>query len=321
MKMITHKMIIHKVIAHVAQFCFIKLTQAVFGAFRVIPTIRESRRTTPYGRRTRSKDYRVSGAQIREGFAKTDNPASLMRRLSRLCLLCLTISLVAVLLGGLVWGYHNKERLFDKVPVGQVIIRAPMENLSQEKLQHLVEPYVDQGFFSVDLAALKNRLEQEPWVSRALISRSWPATIEIKIIERKPIAFWGKSHLMDHQGELFQPKSLADSDLMDALPKLEAPDNYSKWVLQQYHQINHLLRSIDVKIEGLALNSQMSWHLTLDNGISLKVDRQNTLEKLMQLVEAYPRLAQMERPIEQIDLRYMNGFSVKWRNSIDAANS
>lgn len=285
------------------------------------PLIREARRTVPYKRHARVREPRMTVVRASAALGKGIANRSLVERLARLLLLCMCISLIAMVLGGLVWSYQHQEQLFAKVPVRQVIVHAPMEHLPQETLQTLVEPYVDKGFFSVDLGELKNRLESEPWIGRASISRSWPASIEIKVAERRPIAVWGGGRLMDNQGALFQPSEPVSDAVLGGLPKLEAPDHYSGWVLQQYHQINHIFRAIDVKIETLALNAQMSWNLTLDNGISLKVDRSNALEKIMQLVAAYPRLALMERPIEQIDLRYINGFSVKWVNETDSANS
>lgn len=43
----------------------------------------------------------------------------------------------------------------------------------------------------VDTAAAERRLEALPWIERASVSRSWPGTVQIALVERTPIAVVG----------------------------------------------------------------------------------------------------------------------------------
>ena len=208
-------------------------------------------------------------------------------------------------------GYHLASEKFAAVPVKYVDIHGPFHQITTEQIESLVQPFLGEGFFSIDLFALQDRLEGEPWVLEARVVRRWPAGVEIRIEEKIAVAVWQAQALIDQDGQLFYPEeSLWVSK--SHLPQLEAPESLRPWVLEQYWQISRLFGRIGVKISRLTLNPQMSWRLTLDNGVEVMVDRERMLAKLMQLVSVYPKLQKMSRPIDKIDLRYINGFAVDW---------
>jgi len=276
--------------------------------------LRETRYPNTTRKRNKKGLFVMPAVRVTSGARLLVETPSLAVRFSKLIILSLAVRGIVLLLGALVWGYQHKDELIANAPVKQVIIRAPMQYLSSAEIERRVTPFVSGGFFSVNLAALEADLEQQPWINRAVVSRHWPASIEVKVVERKPAAIWGEGRLLDQNGELFQPNNHLIADpLKKKLPQLSAPDNYAHWVMQQYQEMNNLFQQINVNIESLRLSPQMSWYVTLSNGVTLKVDRNNTMQKLEKLVAAYPRLDSLERTIDQIDLRYLNGFSVKWR--------
>ncbi len=72
----------------------------------------------------------------------------------------------------------------------------------------------------VDLAAVRARLLQYPWVEDARVSRRLPDTLAIHIIERVPAAIWqhqGRLMLIDPHGALLEPVS---REAMPDLPLL-----------------------------------------------------------------------------------------------------
>lgn len=72
----------------------------------------------------------------------------------------------------------------------------------------------------VDLAAVRARLLQYPWVEDARVSRRLPDTLSIHIIEREPAAIWqshGQLMLIDTKGALLEPVS---REAMPDLPLL-----------------------------------------------------------------------------------------------------
>ena len=72
----------------------------------------------------------------------------------------------------------------------------------------------------VDLAAVRARLLQYPWVEDARVSRRLPDTLSIHIVEREPAAIWqshGQLMLVDTHGALLEPVS---REAMPDLPLL-----------------------------------------------------------------------------------------------------
>jgi cell division protein FtsQ len=64
---------------------------------------------------------------------------------------------------------------------------------------------------------------------------------------------------------------------------------------------------------GVRLSARGSWSLALSNGARIVVGRAEPEPRLERLVSVLPQLLSGEpRPFERIDLRYTNGFAVRW---------
>src|SRR5438132_13607451 len=61
-----------------------------------------------------------------------------------------------------------------------------VQHVSHQEIQSIVTPYVDKGFFSVDVDRIKEQIAQLPWVAHVTVSRIWPDKVSIAINERLP---------------------------------------------------------------------------------------------------------------------------------------
>jgi cell division protein FtsQ len=76
------------------------------------------------------------------------------------------------------------------------------------------------ALLALDLRAIRARIETLPWVERARITRRWPDTIEVELVERVPVAVWqhrGELRVIDLAGE---PLPVADVEAYRHLPLL-----------------------------------------------------------------------------------------------------
>lgn len=85
-------------------------------------------------------------------------------------------------------------------------------------------------------------------------------------------------------------------------------------MLNYYHSMNTLLSTLQFKITRLELTPTLSWELTLNNGIKLNMGYKDVLTRIGHFVKVYPKIVgEKSKDIDYVDLRYANGFAVRWK--------
>lgn len=193
-----------------------------------------------------------------------------------------------------------------------VRIEGTFAYVQREDIDAVVAPYAHKGFFDIDVNEIRDRLERMPWVQRATVRRSWPDALEIVVFEQQAIARWGEQGLVNIKSELFYPD--AEQQAVD-LPQLIGVINSEKLMVSRLQEINTLLQPLGLATEQLLLDERRAWHVTLANGLQLVLGRHENMRRLQRFARVYPqllvpRIAQMG----SVDLRYANGFIVRWKN-------
>jgi cell division protein FtsQ len=78
-----------------------------------------------------------------------------------------------------------------------------------------------------DAAAARARIEALPWVQTATISRIYPASLEVRISERRPAALWinnGREYLVDGSGRVLSPLKSGTQVKLPRLSGAGAPE-------------------------------------------------------------------------------------------------
>lgn len=226
-------------------------------------------------------------------------------------LVALKLLLLSLVLGALVWG---GQRLLDpeQFPLRSVRIESQLTHLSQTTIRNSVEPYVQAGFLAVDVDAVRSSLESLPWVQSASVRRAWPDKLVIRVTEQQALARWGGDALLNMRGELFQPQH---EGFWEQLPQLRGPSDTNRMVAEQYVAMQGMLKPLGLTVTHMTLNERRALSMRLDNGLQLGLGRQDTDLRLLRFVRVYPQVL-MPRlaAIDSIDLRYTNGFAVRWRD-------
>ena len=129
------------------------------------------------------------------------------RRLSGRLWWCLKVLGILATLGCVAFAGVSAWRyayFSDQLALRQVAI-VGCRNTSAAKLEAIVRQGNPANLLRIDLAALRNRLEQEPWVRKAIIRRVLPGTLRILIEERVPAVIaeiGGELELLDREGVL-----------------------------------------------------------------------------------------------------------------------
>ena len=221
-----------------------------------------------------------------------------------------------ILLGALILSsvfIISQFKLSNYFPIKTVRIYG-INRIDRQEVQTLLQPLVNQGFFTVKVDYIRDRLSQIPWVSDIFVRRNWPDQVEITIIEKKPIAEWNNQSLLSEAGEIFSPKQ---NTYPAELPKFIGPDGKQIMMLQYFYEINRLLKPLHAKISYLELTPYLTWKFKMNNGIMMQIGHKDILTRLNHFVKVYPKIVgDRAVDVEYIDLRYSNGVAVRWRTIV-----
>lgn len=194
-------------------------------------------------------------------------------------------------------------------PIEVVKLTSPLNRANEGEVTRLLAAYMQEGFFDIDVAAVKRQLESHPWVARAEVKRLWPNALAISLTEEVAIARWGGNSLLNQSGEVFTPSRLEDST---SLPLLSGPAGTEARMMEHFQAFNQILYSAGLRIEKLVLSERSSWAIEFNGGVKLVAGRTDVRDRLKRFAAIYDkRIANDIADIETIDLRYSNGFTVK----------
>ena len=199
----------------------------------------------------------------------------------------------------------------DRWPIQWLQVDGQFQRISAEQVRSQVLSDAGTGFFAVDLKAVKQAAEALPWVATAEVRKQWPDTIHIRILEHRPVARWGDAAMVSDRGQRFD---VPGAGRLQGLPMLDAPDKQFETTIEHWQSFREQLQRIGADVDTVALSERGAWDLRLNNGIRVRLGRDQVQARLNRLVAAYPilRAEADARLPEVIDLRYSNGFSVKW---------
>jgi len=197
------------------------------------------------------------------------------------------------------------------LPVRVVGVDGEIQHLDRQRLEAAVAEAVDGSFFSVDLERIREQLERLPWIDSASVRRVWPDTLKVRVVEQVPLAYWGKDGLVSQRGEVFRPDKLPR---LDGLAMLEGEDESAPRITREFLRMRTLLETAGLKLVHVRVDARQAWRLQTEDGMELNLGRREVMPRLTRFVQLYPYLqGQVKRQPETVDLRYTNGFTVRWR--------
>ena len=200
-----------------------------------------------------------------------------------------------------------------RFPLRVVEIEGELRHLQKEPLQQSLAPHITGGFFSVDVAGIRDVVEGQSWVYEARVQRVWPDILSVTIVEQDPIAHWGEDGFLNRYGESFVPVHMPE---LSSLARLSGPAGHERTVLEQYQAMARELAKLNMQVTRVVLDQRRAWHVELDNGVILELGRTDTHRRLQRFVQTYDEVfaARLDE-LRRVDLRYSNGFSVDWRQA------
>lgn len=218
----------------------------------------------------------------------------------------LAVVLVAIVIGAVYWINDPKN-----MPITRIEVKGDLAYVDETVLRSALEPYIPNNLYLLDVKGLEARLEAEPWIRSVALYKKWPQTLIVRIEEQRPLAFWGDEKMINTHGEIFDTVLEKQRGVMPVL--FDATEDGAR-TIENYKQVQQWVKSLPVGVEKFVEDARGAWQLTLTNGIKVEVGRQEQSKRIRRLVVGYLKeLAEKEKRIDTIDLRYTNGFAVAWK--------
>ncbi|VAW99161.1 Cell division protein FtsQ [hydrothermal vent metagenome] len=235
-----------------------------------------------------------------------------------------------------VWIYNNKRFIVITVavmifiilllqinfnallPIKKIRAQGEFINVTEKMILDAISVDVHGGYLKVNVHHLQTKIEKLPWVKVAAVRRVWPDSIVVTIKEQKAYAVWKSNSLLNELGEKFEPKSI----ILNNLPILNGPDNLNVKVMSEYKIIEAQLNTIGLSVDVFHLNARRAINLKLANSIQISLGRSEYQLRLKRFITAFKlSLRKYSENIEYVDMRYTNGFSIKWKENTQAATA
>lgn len=219
------------------------------------------------------------------------------------------------------WGWRQLH-LPGTLPIKSVKVQGQYQYVSAETLQQTLTPFVQSGFFNVNISSAQDAMIAIPGVAAASIRRIWPDTVVISITEQVAIARWQAGGFVTANGAVFVPKQ-DDEDKANALPLFVGQVSDIPALLSTFERYSDLLAPYHLIITMLSIDELGDWQLKTNAGFLMDLGSEDMDKRLQEFLSGYPSLllSQPNNMPVYVDLRYRNGFAVKWQNPTDQKKS
>ena len=157
---------------------------------------------------------------------------------------------------------------------------------------------------TIDIDDIQATIISDKWIRDAEITKSFPSTLSIRIIQHIPIATYN-SNIITSTGALIK-----SSDPYDNLPNII---DYSNDLQSANHILSLSLKNLE-KI-NLIIQKIVIYHSLIKiytSDVLLITDKEKFEINLMRLSASFEKINDIyDKKITSIDMRYSNGFAIK----------
>lgn len=243
---------------------------------------------------------------------RRNEPARTLRvPVRKIALLTVFVGAVTLLSWGVVRGMDPSV-----MPVRYVEVSGALRHVTPAQVRDRVKRVLEGNFFTANTTAIQREVTALPWVMNASVRRVWPDTLSVAVVEQRAVARWGDDALVNMAGDVFHAEMGQPEKV---LPVLQGPKDDALAVVRHYEAALANLGRLNVGIRRLSLDERHAWRVSLSNGVSLILGRQDYAKRLARFSDLYSKvLQQRAERIDSVDMRYSNGLAVRWRNSPSA---
>jgi cell division protein FtsQ len=205
----------------------------------------------------------------------------------------------------------------ERFPVKRISFVGEFQQVSKAALQDEAQPFVGQNFFVTDLEQLEAALNGIDWVENASVSRVWPDTLRVTVQEQRLVARWNDDAWVTSSSTIVSLPVQSN----DQLPRWEGPDGSQDLLRARHLQFVEQLAAAGMTPGTVRYSERGAWQIVARNAqrdelVTIHLGRRDISERLRRFVHAYrDNLSHQRARLQMVDLRYPNGFALKWQAS------
>ena len=203
-----------------------------------------------------------------------------------------------LLLAGGVWYLALLALDPSRSAVTQVDVLGTLDYADRDSLRERVAPHLVDGFYRLDIDAIRQNVMGMSWINDAQVRRIWPAGLSITVQEQKPTARWNDDALLAADLTPFRPPQLQRDDARHAewrahladLPRLEGSYGRHAELLGSFREYARKIAALGLTLRYLREDDRLSQTLELTNGTTIRLGYEQREQRLARFIEVYPRV-------------------------------
>jgi cell division protein FtsQ len=186
------------------------------------------------------------------------------------------------------------------------------ERTTPAQVRRALQMHEGDSIFAARPDAARARLMQLPWVSDAEIRRTFPGSIAVRLIEKRPFALWA-------EGKRFQVVERSGAIITETERSAFAhlPVLFGKGAPEAAAPLIDALtpdRAIKARLVAIERIAERRWDLALAGGVTVRLPEVGWEKELAELERLIVEKGVLERDIEIIDLRYPDNYVFRLHN-------
>jgi cell division septal protein FtsQ len=238
---------------------------------------------------------------------------------------------VAILAGGLVYGGYVAVAAVTRAAtfrVTRIVVRGN-SRLSTGEVLAMLSALRDRSVLTANLGQTRARLLESPWVQEAVLRRVLPSTVEVTLVERRPIGLCrigsrlylvdGRGTVIDEHGPLYADLDLPVIDGLVTAPRDGAPliDEARAELAARLLAAVSSRPDLARRVSQIDVRDVYDAVVILDGDTALlHVGDSQFLERLQSYVELAPALHARVPDIDYVDLRFDERVYVRPANRV-----
>jgi len=200
-------------------------------------------------------------------------------------------------------------------PVTTITITGEIPYTDRQDINQVMDNINLGNFFNVDVNEIQEKIQKLPWIYSVSVRKKWPNEVKIYVVDQTPVARWNGDFLINKFGLAFQADA---SRIEHSIPSFFGPEGSEIDALENFGNFSQLLAYKQLKIDELILSERYSWQLILEDGVTLNLGREKSVERIQRFMDIYSHIKENKKEnqaVDYIDLRYDTGLSVGWKSA------